>query len=422
MKNKFCFKLFLITFITGSLCSCNDNFNNFSGENNSSHVEQNLLSEVNSALKNINKGFKLKVLGTIIQTEEVNFQFDYDYLNETEEGFHSKLSYVYKDNPSDIVFDETYFRDEEGKIYQETLGLDNLIKKTYDNDYLYDNVYINPFSLLNENDFTSLNNGKYNVNLHKMAYVLDKFFPNGSKITSATMTIEDKKFVSLEIESEAFFEEDNYISEMRGTFSYDDIELNHLQPLPESGDQKKLSVALANVGNSYVIDFIDHQEAEHQKIYLSGKSIFVQHDFEADEIDEWQDSWWNTVEGESGLIELYYIQDSNSWGDNGNSYDDYTKAIPQFNIISGALFNYEKATNLYQLSSEYADIVAGSFVPKMLYNSVGYESNLTIEINLNDNNQLEKVCFLNENIDIEMVISSFDSLPFNLVDEAVTLS
>ena len=75
MKNKSCFNLLLITFISGFLCSCNDNLNN------SSVVEQNSLSEINSALKNINNGFSLKMIGTIIQTEKVNFQLDYDYLN-----------------------------------------------------------------------------------------------------------------------------------------------------------------------------------------------------------------------------------------------------------------------------------------------------------------------------------------------------
>ncbi|MCH5180019.1 MAG: hypothetical protein J1F32_02255 [Erysipelotrichales bacterium] len=416
MKKKCVFSIVTFGLISGFLFSCG----NGSSTNSSKEDDDIPASEVSKALKNIKEGYKLSGSGKLFEDEEADFSFEYTYLNKDEEGFSTKISLVYPDDPDDILIDETYFKDEDGNIYQESLGIDNVVKRDINMNYTYESAYINPFTLLNENDFYLESNGKYSVDTHKMSYVLDKVFYMNNKFVSAFMTIKDDKFVSFEVNAKEAFENNSYVSKVEGNFNYDNVKLNHVLPLEESDAQKKLTTALNSVGDAFVIDFINNKESEHQKIYMSGKSIFVQYDYSATEIDEWQDSWWNSVIGENGLIELYYMADIDAWGDNGNSYESYEEALPKFDIISGALFEYDEARDVFTLESEYADIVAGQFMPKMFYNAVGYKNNLTIEISL-ANDSLSNLHFFNKDCDIEMILSEFDGLPFNLKDEAVSI-
>ena len=419
MNKKCLLSAVALCLISSFLFSCSNKTNNDSETSDNINSEPEI-SEVSKALKNIKDGFKLSGLGKLTEDEENDFSFEYTYLNKDEEGFSTKISLVYPDDPDDVLVDETYFKDEDGNVYQESLGIDNIVKRNINTDYTYDSVHINPFTLLNEDDFILESNGKYRVDNHKMSFVIDRMFSMNNKLISSFITIENNKFVSFEIKAKEAFENYPYVSEVKGSFEYDGVKLNHILPLEESEAQKNLTAALNNVGDAYVIDLINHKENEHQKIYMSGKSIFVQYDYSASEIDEWQDSWWNSVIGENGLIELYYMADIDGWGDNGNSYDSYEEALPKFDIISGALFEYDEIRDVFTLESEYADIIAGKFVPKMFYNAVGYKNNLTIEITL-ANNSLSNVHFFNEDCDIEMILSEFNELPFNLKDEAVSI-
>ncbi|MCH5172228.1 MAG: hypothetical protein J1F31_05330 [Erysipelotrichales bacterium] len=416
MNKKCVFSIVTFSLISGFLFSCG----NGSSTNSSKEDDDIQVSEVSKALKNIKEGYKLSGSGKLFEEEETDFSFEYTYLNREEEGFGTKISLVYPDDPDDVLVDETYFKDEDGNIYQETLGIDNVVKRNINTYYTYDSAFINPFTLLNEDDFALESNGKYSVDIHKMSYVFDKVFSMNNKLVSAFMTIENDRFISLELNAKEAFENNLYVSKLEGNFNYNDVKLNHILPLEESAEQKQLTAALNSVGDAFVIDFINNNDHEHQKIYMSGKSIFVQYDYSATEIDEWQDSWWNSVIGENGLIELYYMADIDAWGDNGNSYDSYEEALPKFDIISGALFAYDEVRDVFTLESEFADIVAGQFMPKMFYNAVGYKNNLTIEISL-ANGSLSNVHFFSEDCDIEMVLSEFNELPFNLKDEAVSI-
>lgn len=433
-------KLLVSTLLLGSLFSCNNSLASSLISSNSSDSSQDSslstedtpkISEVNAAIKNVQQGFNLSATITSVKREEQEKEeFEYTYLNNQEEGYHRKLSHTSEDNISQTTLDETIFKDSDGSAYKEKLGLDNVVGKIkISESESYDALYVNPLGLLNEDDFTLVDGGKYNLDLHKMTIVSNFLNPTAStKLTAASVTIANNKFTSFDFTYSSYVAEEesgaSTSTTFQGTFSYENVKLTHLVPFVETDDQKKLSAAIESLGNTFVIDYVNNKNSKHHKVYYTGKSVFFQDDYQAKKISEYYDYWWNTIQGkeDNKLHKLtYYSYGGGSWDDAYETYDSYDVALPKFNSVASALYTYDKSAQTYTLPSTYAEEAAKFFVPKMYTTDVSNSEGLTITIGISES-KLNNIKLKSDAVDIEMSFSAFDKLPFDIKDEPVTLA
>lgn len=408
LKIKLMSVLLLSTMFLG-VTSCDETSSSMGGNtsstsgNNTGNNSEVVKTDTYKALETIRKGFTLEADYTI---KSDNFHLAYTYQNENEEAFSRVIDKVYTtDDPSDRMKDETIFENEEGFAYDESLGLDNKVKNNVHKD-LFNTKYINPFSLLNEHDFTLDKDNTYKVNVDKMTYILPLLTEKNFLVKEASVVLTNSQITSVSISGTS---EETF----NGQITYGN-KINHLATKTEGEKQQLLSQAFVAMGNAFVVDIVDNSYGDHRKVYCTGNTIYLQENAEETEISM-EDLWLNRYETDegTGLYEYYYS--SGVWEDNYSNEKIYAEEISRFDSLSGALFDFDE-TNGYSVTGSLGALVAKALMPKAYVNSVGYDE-LNVNVKLNQGKVSEVTISNDSDCDIVMTFTEYTKLPFGLIDE-----
>ncbi len=209
-------------------------------------------------------------------------------------------------------------------------------------------------------------------------------------------------------------DEYTYLTYFNGTIkNINSTTIEHLSPLVEDENQKKLSNAFASLGNSYVFDYNDGDYD--YKVYFTGRSIYLQTEFDVEE-PGYGDLWFNDFTYEVGtLYSLYY--DYGSWCDDYSLDGTYDELDSNISSLSGVLFDYDNGT--YTSKEGYGSIIAENIIFKAKENDVLYYYDFTVSITLTNEDKLDTIIMTSEYITITIKVSEYTSLPFGLVDESI---
>lgn len=397
--------LLLLVLIT----SCNQS-SSFSGnidkESLLSHMLENYQLDASYQVKN-NDGIK-------------DFKLQYKYVNQSNESFYKSVRQIFTDgNPSRLIEEITVFEDEEGKAYTERVNLENIVEKNYnfisENFTYYNYHFYNPFSILNDDDFTKVDDNTYTLDNNKANVFISTFIQEEyvSLVNKATFKFIDDKLASIDIETK---EKETYLSSFKIEVSnVSKTTIEHAKPYESSNEQTQLTEAFKTIGQSYVMTYEDSDYK--QKLYFSGRSIYVQSNINSTEIDEW-DVWMNSINNdENCLYNLYY--NGGYWEVDSpllSGQDTYDYQRSHFEKLNGVFFNYQNDGSFISKLS-YGDEMAKSIIPAYFKSSLSNAKNIAITIFLEDNKIHEIYLDGDKGSIAKITLETYTELPFGIVDE-----
>ena len=440
-----------------------------SEENHESEVFNDPLLASN--VQNFLKGFRME--GNIIQTRyqaELNDDFQYvpvgDPLetntyytdvafNSGEENAFYKYSYRYLETNGEQVLvpaegPYTYFEDENGYAYGETIDYSNTVVRTYPSSNnahgltFGDNGFYNFFSLLLEEDFT-LNSEitsytRYDLSIDKAAIIANNILyslNSGAYAlpTEAYIRADNGIFTQLHIELGPVASIDNItggVSVITNSivFTFSDIgeeTITHLTPYEETEDSNNLKEALDQfAGQSFTMN-VNHtshatniytgeeENTSVTNIYgFTGEEIYVHEvgDNETSSTNLATDYYLAPISNTDERLYPYaYSEEENAFTlrNNGFTSEDgvvrfasgfcglylYDDLVPVIAGVSGALFTYDEENNVYEAKGETLSELTDCFlIASRPFRITGFAEASTLEVRLNDNNQLSSISVL----------------------------
>lgn len=384
----------------------------FSISSENSTSEGNEKAPLQQFLQQVQEGFRLE--GTYSFNKK-DYLFDYTYVDGTTDALSIKLKQ--KDGELHILLqEETIFQDEQGWAYTENLNLSNEVEQNYaftkEEKTFFHAHYLNPFSILSVDDFV-LENNLYTFNTKKTKFFFSQFLSEDllTFVTEVTLDVEHR---TLQLENKNL--------KLQASIYTNDVKIAHLKPLIADEHQEKLALAFQNLGNQYVLDF--ENEDYHQKLYFSGRSIFIQGNANQTTLNEWEDTWINTIVSDPDHLYSLYT-DLESWYVDSQLLDDqdtYATQTCHFEQFKSVFFDYQDDGSFISKDS-YGDLIASYIVPMNLKNILYNRKNIQITIFLSEDGKLDRVYLDDEKGSIAVFrFTEFTSLPFELVDEPVNAS
>lgn len=369
MKTKI-IKILSLAFVGFSIVSCSNSTNLFIKENANDLVQNETATIttdeiiLNKAISNFydhySAEFKIQILKTGIPEVDNGMSYEsigytYIYQNGEKEEIHYCDHYSIIDGQMvEYPGTQVFYDKESGYSYVESLALDNTIQKE---DYGYIpnkyNALINPFFLLNPLDFEK--NGEYYICTNEMKFSFlrgtglggDLF--NSMPVTDLKFKIENNHFVSATGNAIAiYFQEKNYQyfkMPLTITFHYDNLKkLEHLKPLVENEDQKKLTKAFQNMKDKTYIITIE-KPSEKFIYYRGAQSVVLMKDYGATTPEILEDLWWvrsdDTTTSWYSMLKGYNINDEKfRYSEYIMNYKEYMYGT--FDQLLGVFFDYNE--------------------------------------------------------------------------------
>lgn len=236
---------------------------------------------------------------TYSTTKETNtYNTEIGFENVTRNGFR-KVSTQEYEGEEQTIEDYTYFEDENGLAYKESLNYKNELERDYSinlssSSFVYNGFY-NFFTILNEEDFTETSSTRYDLDLGKTAiitnnllYSLNSGFATAAK--EAYFTMEDGVFTSFDVTMKDYFYADSttgyyYKIENVATFNFanqGDYSVSSVKVYEDKG-YTSLDKALKSIGNNFTMTVKMNALSQtsgtsastYQDFYFTGDKIYV---------------------------------------------------------------------------------------------------------------------------------------------------
>lgn len=410
------------------LTSCGDNSTTSSSEEviDKSDV-------VNYNIKTLSKGVLLN--GEVTQTRQTatNADDDGNYVwSSTKEtnsysttiGYSSKdRNAIYKHSVQEYEGEEqsienyTYFEDEKGYAYSESLNYKNELERDYSinltTSSFASNGFYNPFSILQSSDITKDFNGSYILDTNKaeiitnnLLYSLNSGF--GGSVKEAFFSVgDDGLFNRLIITMNSYIYYDSsygYIYKVENTV---DFTISNGGTYLVSSEQTysnkgytSLTNGLKNLGNNYTLSVEMYSKDQvsgsatttYQDFYFTGSEIYVHsYDDTANKAVDKTTDFYLKADEDGTLYSYVYNSETSDWGKGAttafpslyqgkNTYNDY---LPSAYEVSSDLFKYDETNKKYVAEDNAASALTSCFYPNVApFRTSASNSFYDVEINL----------------------------------------
>lgn len=315
----------------------------------------------------------------------------------------------------------TYFEDEKGYAYSETLNYKNELERDYSinlaTSSFSSNGFYNPFTILNKEDFTKDFNGSYILDLNKaeiitnnLLYSLNSGF--GGSVKEAYLTLgEDGLFNDLVITMSSYIYYDSsygYVYKVENTVDFAISEGGtYLVSSPKTYDNKgytDLEKGLSNLGSNYTLsvkmyskDQVNNTEnTSYQDFYFTGDEIYVHsYDSEANKGLNKSDDFFLKADEDGTLYSYVYDSEKSSWVKGSSTYfpstyqgkNTYNDYLPKANQVSANLFKYDETNKVYNGEDDASSTLVNCFYPNVApFRKSASNSFYDVEISLNGSN------------------------------------
>ncbi len=297
-----------------------------------------------------------------------------------------------------VIEDYTYFEDEEGYAYKESLNHKNELERDYSINLtttsFASNGFYNPFSILSEKDFTVGNDGKYALDVNKaeiisnnLLYSLNSGFAGSVK--EAYFTLGDKLFDHFIITMDSYLYYDSsygYMYKVENTVDFvisrgGIYEVSSQQQFADKG-YTSLANGLKALGNNYTLsveistlDQINEtRTTTYQDFYFTGSEIYLHSYDDANKQDPDKTSDFYLAADEDGTLYSYaYNSENDAWEKKSttsfpslyqgkNTYNDY---LPVANEVSSDLFKYDETNKSYVAEDAAISSLVDCFYPNV---------------------------------------------------------
>lgn len=377
-------------------------------------------------------------------------------------GFSSKdRNAIYKYSTQEYLGEQltienyTYFEDEKGYAYTESLNYKNELERDYSinlsTSSFASNGFYNPFSILSEEDFTKDFNGSYILDLNKaeiitnnLLYSLNSGF--GGSVKEAYLTVgEDGLFNDLVITMSSYIYYDSsygYVYKVENTVDFAISEggtyLVNSSKVFDNKGYTDLEKGLSNLGNNYTLsvkmyskDQVNNTETTtYQDFYFSGDEIYV-HSYDNEEnkgVDKTDDFFLKGDE-DGTLYSYVYDNEQSNWVKGNsiyfpstyqgkNTYNDY---LPKANQVSSNLFKYDDTSKVYKAEDDASSSLVNCFYPNVApFRKSASNSFYDVEISLNGSNiSSVKLPFAYTNFDTGTIVTGNYTLTYSNIGTTV---
>lgn len=376
------------------------------GKTSSSSEEEK--SEIQQNIDTFSKGFYM--FGEITQTRtaatgvDTNGNYIFDSKPETntystQVGFENvarngfkKISTQEYDGEEQTIENYTYFEDENGLAYKETLNRKNEIERDYsinlsNSSFVYNGFY-NFFTILNESDFKESGNGRYDLDLGKAAIITNNLLYSlnsgfASNVKEAYFTMKDGLFSSFDITMKDYFYVDStygyyYKVENSASFVFGHQGSYSVSTVKQHGEKgyTSLQKAFNSIGNNFTMSvkmnalnqMSSTKATSYQDFYFTGDKIYVHsYDTENKSAPDRNKDFYLAADANGTLYSYAYDSTSSSFVKKETStfpslyqgmftYDDY---LPKVGDISANLF--AKDGDTYKAEEDVATSLASCF-------------------------------------------------------------
>lgn len=322
----------------------------------------------------------------------------------TSVGFESDgRNAIYKRSTQDVQGEETtmenytYFEDEDGYAYKESLNYKNEVERDYSINLTTSsfaaNGFYNPFTVLSKDDFT-LKDGKYNLDLAKteiitnnLLYSLNSGF--ASSVKEAYFTAEGDLFNTFSVTMDDFIYYDSsygYVYKIVNTVDFI-ISRGGTYKVPSvssysSKDNKDLSAALKKLSSNYTLSvqmntlnqLTEKESTTYQDFYFTGDEIYVHSYTDSKKQDPDKTTDFYLSANEDGTLHSYVYNAENDAWEKGNAtgfpslYQDkntYNDYFPKAGQVSSDLFKYDSENNSYVAEDDAISSLINCFYPNV---------------------------------------------------------
>ena len=371
-------------------------------------------STLTSNLKTLSNSVLLS--GSVVQTRQYatatksDGTYTWSATKETNEyattiGFSSKgRNAIYKYSIQDymgeetVIEDYTYFEDEEGYAYSESLNYKNELERNYSINLtttsFASNGFYNPFSILNEEDFTLQQNGNYNLDLNKaeiisnnLLYSLNSGFAGSVK--EAYFTIVDNSFSHFVLTMDSYIYYDSTYSYTYKVENTVDFVISRAGTYMVQSEEQysdkgytSLAKALSDLGNNYTLsvemynyDQVKGEESTtYQDFYFTGSEIYVHsYDNANDDAPDKAKDFYLSPDEDGTLYSYVYNTETSEWEkktttafpslyQGKNTYNDY---LPNAYEVSSDLFKYDGENKCYVAEDNATSALVECFYPNV---------------------------------------------------------
>ncbi len=431
--NKILLLITIASLTTLASCDNSTSSSSISSSSFSDVIEQNIYD--------FSKGFLMK--GNISQTRYVAIGTDSngDYIfssdasdtnsyktnigfeNKTRNGY-TKYSTQEYDFEDQVIENYTYFEDENGYTYKESLNCKNEIERDYTinqskNSFTYNGFY-NFFSILNREDFEKENDTTYYINIDKasiisnnLLYSLNSGFSTNVKeayfnLTNGvftSFTIEMNDYLYLDSSTYYLYKVENkavFSLEQAGTYTIDSAKKY------DSKGYTTLQNSLSSIGNNFTMHVeikannqVDSSSStSYEDFYFTGDKIYVHtyDNLDSKDVDKTKDFYLSTQE-DGKLYSYSYDETSSSFIKQATTnfpslyqglftYNDY---LPNIKDVSADLFKYDDQSKTYKGEDNAISALTDCFyLKKVPFKKSAANSFYDIEISL-DNDKISLV-------------------------------
>ncbi len=292
----------------------------------------------------------------------------------------------------------TYFEDEEGYAYKESLNYKNEIVRDYSINLTTTsfaaNGFYNPFTILSKDDFGILANGNYSLNLSKaeiitnnLLYSLNSGFASSVKEAYFTSTSDVFNTFHITMDDYLYYDssygyfykivnEVDFIISRGGTYSVPSVSQY------ASKDNKDLDAALKKLSGNYTLSVEMNSKnsisgtttTTYQDFYFTGEEIYVHNYSDSSKQEPDQSSDFYLAADEDGTLYSYvYDNDASSWKKGAatrfpslyqgkNTYNDY---FPKASEVSSDLFKYDNENKSYAAEDDAIASLVSCFYPNV---------------------------------------------------------
>ncbi len=350
-------------------------------------------------------------------------EYDYTYQKNEKEEIHYGETFVIMDGQR-IPYTslQVFYDDETGCPYVENLEMNNTITKTLSPASLYS--LVSPFSLLNPSDFEK--SGEYYVCTNEIKF---SFMENlgifnhllgAIPMTDLQFKIENNHFVSATgnvIMSSGYGTTNKRSFKMPFTltFKYDNLQkLEHLTPLSENEDQKKLTQAFKTLADSTFTMEIQINGKKYKYFKAEDSAFMMSRTINDNENALANGDIWLVDYQNNNKINMIEVVDAsnNVWRVRDNYNDRRNDISPHCSDISGTNFDYKDGVytlrNILKEGQLINYLIPSVFKQLLPYSQSSY---FDVKVKLN-NNQISEISAG----DYVFKLSSIGTteLPFNL--------
>ncbi len=311
-------------------------------------------------------------------------------------GIHKSSTQDYQ-GESITMEDYTYFEDEEGYAYKETLNYKNEVSRDYSINLTTSsfaaNGFYNPFSILSEEDFT-LKGNQYNLDLSKaeiitnnLLYSLNSGF--ASSVKEAYFTASGDLFNIFHITMEDYIYYDSSYGYVYKIVNEVDFIISrggvyHVPSVSKyaSKENTSLAKALAKLSSNYTLSVEMNTKnsisgtltTTYQDFYFTGNEIYVHnYDDTTKQNPDKTTDFYLAADEDGTLYSYVYNVETSAWEKKAttnfpslyqgkNTYNDY---FPKASEVSSDLFKYNEENKSYDAEENAISALISCFYPNV---------------------------------------------------------